>query len=75
MRNISLPQEAMNSITVANLKDWYDYLVEETAKYHSNPQSKDNPSGYWMHPEDVILNSRYIDALKLLIPAFGGSVE
>lgn len=66
---ITLPTEAADAITVANLKDWHDYLVEEMTRWENDPETN------WVHPEDVVLNKRYIAAMKLLIPAFGGSVE
>lgn len=66
---ITLPTEAADSITVANMKDWHDYLEEEMTKWKNDPEIN------WIHPEDVVLNERYIDALRLLIPAFGGNLD
>jgi hypothetical protein len=68
-----IPQEAADSITVANLTEWRDYLQSELNQWEANPQSEDNPNGFWMHPEDVVGNKKYIAACNLLIKAFGGS--
>lgn len=73
-QSIGLPVEAADAITAATLKDWHDYLVYELKQWENNPKTEENPDGYWLHPEDVVLNQRYITALKLIIPAFGGRV-
>ena len=68
-----IPQEAADSITVANLTEWRDYLQSELDQWEANPRNEMNPNGYWMHPEDVVGNKKYIAALNLIIKAFGGS--
>ena len=73
--DFKIPQEAADSITVANLKDWRNYLQSELDQWTTNPKNEMNPDGYWLHPEDVVGNHKYIAACNLLINAFGGSVE
>lgn len=67
-----IPQEAADSITVANLVEWRDYLQSELEKWGENPKDDDNITGYWLHPDDVVLNEKYIRACNLIIGAFGG---
>lgn len=68
-----IPQEAADAITVANIKDWRDYLQSELDQWTANPRNEMNPDGYWLHPEDVTNNYKYIAACNLLISAFGGT--
>jgi len=71
--SITIPQEVADGITVANLKDWRDYLQSELNAWYENPKTEDNPNGNWIHPEDIASNHNYIRACNLLIKAFGGS--
>lgn len=72
MSNFIIPQDAADSITAANLKEWRDYLQEELDQWEANPKNEMNPDGYWMHPDDVVGNKKFIAACNLLIKAFGG---
>ena len=67
-----IPQEAADAITKANLADWRNYLQSELDKWRANPKDELNPDGYWLHPEDVVSNEKYIRACNMLINAFGG---
>lgn len=69
---LEIPAEVAHGIAVASMKDWRAYLKKELAQHKKNPKSESNPGGYWLHPDDVILNQKYIEAMDLLIPAFGG---
>jgi hypothetical protein len=69
---MELPAEAADAITAANLKEWRDYLQSELDQWKANPKNEMNPEGYWMHPDDVVGNMKYIAACDLLIHAFGG---
>jgi hypothetical protein len=71
-RKIELDGEAADRITVLNLKDYRAYLKKELREWKKNPRSDSNPSGYWLHPEDVSGNIRTIDALDLIIKHYGG---
>lgn len=64
---ITLDGETADCITLLNLKEWRSYLKKELAEWRKNPRSEDNPTGVWMHADDVAMNTRTIDALNLLI--------
>ena len=70
--NFLIPQEAADAITVANITEWRNYLQKELDAWEANPKNELNPDGYWMHPEDVVGNKKYIIACDLIIGAFGG---
>lgn len=72
MANLEISHETADAITRDNLKDWRDYLQSELDKWEANPKNEMNPDGYWMHPEDVVGNKKYIAACNLIIHAFGG---
>ena len=72
MSNFTISQEAADAITVANLIEWRDYLQSELDAWEENPKNEMNPDGYWLHPEDVVGNKKYIAACNLIIKAFGG---
>jgi len=70
-KKIELDGEAADRITVLNLKDYRAYLKKELKEWKKNPKSDSNPSGYWLHPDDVANNIRVIEALNLVIKQFG----
>lgn len=72
MTMLAIPHEVADGITVANLTDWRNYLRSELEQWEANPRNEMNPDGYWLHPEDVVNNKKYIAACNLLIDAFGG---
>lgn len=64
---ITIPFEVADGITVATMKEQYDYLVEELRSHYED--------GKYLHPEDVVQSKDiYIPALKVLIPYFGGTL-
>jgi hypothetical protein len=65
-----LDGETADRITALNLKDYRKYLKKELADWKKNPRTEDNPTGYWLHPEDVTGNIRRIEALNLIIKDF-----
>jgi hypothetical protein len=67
MKELTIPYEVADGITLATLQDHLDYLREELRDHREN--------GVYMHPNDV-LNSeeKYIPALKIVIRFFGGDV-
>jgi uncharacterized protein YbaP (TraB family) len=67
---ITLDGEAADRITVLNLKEYRGYLKKELADWKKNPRSDDNPTGYWLHPDDVGNNMRVIDALNTVIKQY-----
>ncbi len=68
---ITLDGEAANCITLLTLKEYRGYLKKELADWKKNPRSEENPTGYWLHPDDVGNNMRVIDALNTVIKQFG----
>lgn len=66
-----IPAEVADGICVAVLKDYRGYLKKELDEWRKNPKTDENPSGVWLHPSDVELNIKTIDALNLLIRFFG----
>ncbi len=67
---ITLDSDAADRITVLNLKEYRGYLKKELSDWKKNPKTEDNPNGYWLHPEDVTLNIRVIEALNLVIKQY-----
>jgi hypothetical protein len=67
-----IPQAAADAITIANVTQWRDYLIDELKQWEDNPRSELNPNGYWLHPDDVVGNKTNITACNMIIRAFGG---
>lgn len=55
--------ETADRIAIIVLKEQRQYLKKEL---------KDFKKGEWLHPEDVVNNTRVIDALDTVIKHFGG---
>jgi hypothetical protein len=68
---ITLDSDAADCITVLNLKDYRSYLKKELSEWKKNPRTETNPDGYWLHPEDVEINTRMIEAMNTVIKYFG----
>ena len=68
---ITLDSEAADRITLLNLKEYRSYLKKELSDWKKNPRSETNPDGYWLHPEDVEINTRLIEAMNTVIKYFG----
>ncbi len=62
-RKLELDGETADRITLLNLKEYRSYLKKEL---------KDYKKGGWLHPTDVDLNMKSIEALNLIIKQFGG---
>ena len=71
-RQLSIPFEVADGITLASLKEARDYLQSELDQWYANPKTENNPGGYWLHPEDVGKNHNLIRAMDLLIKYYGG---
>jgi len=69
---ITLDGEAADRITVLSLKEQRDYLKKELSAWKKNPKTDANPGGYWLHPEDVAINTRMVEALTTVIKYYGG---
>ena len=72
MNELTIPFEVADGITKANLIDARDYLKSELAHWAENPKDDANPTGYWLHPDDVVNNGKLIRALDLIIDYYGG---
>jgi hypothetical protein len=72
MKKIELDGEIADGIALAVLKDQRAYLKKELAQWKKNPKSDTNPTGYWLHPDDVVGNAQLITALDTIIEYFGG---
>ena len=75
MKQLTIPFEVADGITLANLIEARNYLKSELDQWNTNPRTEDNPKGYWLHPEDVAKNYDLIHAINLLIGYFGGERE
>ena len=69
---ITLDGEAADRITVLALKEQRDYLKKELSDWKKNPKTDTNPGGHWLHPEDVAINTRMVEALTTVIKYYGG---
>jgi hypothetical protein len=72
MRELTIPSEVADGITKATLIDYRNYLKSELDQWEANPKTEDNPTGYWLHPEDVAINLRIIRSMNEVIRYFGG---
>ena len=72
MRMLEIPFEVADGITKANLIDARKYLRSELEEWNANPQDDMNPEGYWMHPDDIVINGKLIRAMDLIIDYDGG---
>ena len=62
--------DTADRITSHTLKNYRAYLKKDLKQWKKNPKTDDNPSGYWMHPEDVGPTIQTIAALDLIISHF-----
>lgn len=67
-----IPHEVSDGITLANLKDCRAILQSQLDAWTANPKDEMNPTGYWLHPDDVVGNMKYIRAMDVLIGYYGG---
>lgn len=69
---LTISFEVADGITLGNLMECRERLQEELDRWKENPRSEDNPTGYWLHPEDVGNNLKMIVHLNAVIKYFGG---
>jgi hypothetical protein len=67
---ITLDGDTADRITLLNLKEYRSYLKKELAEWKKNPKTDTNPGGVWLHPEDVVINTRVIEALTTVIKQY-----
>jgi len=59
---IYLDMETADRITIDSLKDAMGYLQQEL---------EDHRKGSWLHPDDVAMNSVYIEAMTTVLKYYG----
>ena len=64
---LELDWDTANRITLLNLLDSRKILLKVFERHYENNE--------WMHPDDVVENKRYIEALEVLILYYGGDLE
>jgi hypothetical protein len=72
VKNLEIPFEVADGITKANLIEARNYLQSELDQWEANPKDETNPDGYWLHPEDVVINMQLVKAMTLIINYYGG---
>lgn len=72
MSGLEIPHEVADQITLASLQNHREYLKSDLANWQKNPRTDINPSGYWLHPEDVVKNTVLIRSLDEIIKYYGG---
>ncbi len=62
-KGLEIDFDTADRITVITLKEQRKYLKKELADFKK---------GKWLHPEDVVNNTRMIESLDKVIKYFGG---
>jgi hypothetical protein len=62
-KKLEIDFETADRITLLTLKENRKYLKKELKRHEE---------GAWMHPEDVVYNTRLIEALDVVIHYYGG---
>lgn len=62
-KGLEIDFETADRITLITLKEQRGYLKKELKKFEK---------GEWLHPEDVVNNTRMIQALDQVIKYYGG---
>lgn len=62
-KGLQIDFETADRITLLTLKEQRQYLKKELARFKK---------GEYLHPEDVVNNTRMIEALNLVIKYYGG---
>jgi hypothetical protein len=67
---ITLDGDTADRITLLTFKEYRAYLKKELTEWKKNPKTDTNPGGQWLHPEDVVINARVIEALTTVIKQY-----
>ena len=67
---ITLDGDTADRITLLTLKEYRNYLKKELGEWKKNPKTDTNLDGVWLHPEDVVINTRVIEALTTVIKQY-----
>ena len=68
---LEIPFEVADGIVLASLQDQRRYLKSELKAWEKNPRTDNNPTGVWLHPEDVVKNTVLIRAMDEIIKYYG----
>ena len=74
MKDLTIPVEVADNITRVNLLEAKRYLQSELDAWAENPKDELNPTGVWMHPDDVVGNGKLIRAFSMIIDYYGGEL-
>jgi len=69
-KELTIDHETAGRLTKLYLEDYRAYLKKELKAWKKNPKNDLNPTGYWLHPEDVVGNMRRIDLITELLKDF-----
>ena len=72
MKKIELEAEIADRIALIVLREHRNILQKQLTSWQKNPRSETNPTGYWLHPDDVVNNMQLVASLDLIIQYFGG---
>jgi hypothetical protein len=70
-KGLQIPFEVADGIVLASLQDHRRYLKTELKNWEKNPKTDSNPTGVWLHPEDVVKNTVLIRAMTEIIKYYG----
>ena len=71
---MGIDYETADRITRVNLTEYRDRLQHELDLWNADPQDETNPNGKWMHPEDVVRNTKTVKLIDTLLHDFGGEL-
>ena len=75
MIGLNIDWETAQNITRLTLTDYRDNMQDELDKWNANPHDEHtNPNGYWMHPDDVVGNTKQIKRINKVLHDFGGEL-
>ena len=75
MRKIELDGDIADRIALLVLEEHRDLLKEQLTQWKKNSKSEANPTGYYLHADDIVGNMQLVISLDLLIRYFGGKDE
>jgi hypothetical protein len=61
-KDLFLDGETADRITILSIRDSIEYLQKELDDYKN---------GEWLHPDDVIMNQVYIEAMEQVLRYYG----
>lgn len=74
MKGLVIDYDTADRITLLTLKDQREFMKKELAAWKKDPKTDDNPTGKWLHPEDVVNYTSMIKVFTSAIKYFGGEL-